>query len=220
MMDKNLIQRTISAVILAPLVLAIINQGGIVFVGLIILLTILMAFEWENITSRQQSNKGKWKLLGVLYILAPCLALIYLRNLEHGKLIIFWVISIVWATDTAGYFAGKTIGGLKLMPKVSPKKTWAGLFGGMIAAAIVGYAFYTKFGFLHGNITLNGTVILCGLLAAISQMGDLFESWVKRKFDVKDSGQLIPGHGGILDRVDGIIPVAITIAILYVSKVL
>lgn len=220
MIDKNLIQRTISAVILAPLVLGIINQGGIVFTGLIILLTILMAFEWENITARQESNKGQWKLLGVVYILAPCLALIYLRNLEHGKLIIFWVISIVWATDTAGYFAGKTIGGPKLMPKVSPKKTWVGLFGGMIAAAAVGYAFYTKFDFLHHNINLNGTVILCGLLAAISQMGDLFESWVKRKFDVKDSGQLIPGHGGILDRVDGIIPVAIIIAILYVSKVL
>jgi phosphatidate cytidylyltransferase len=137
---------------------------------------------------------------GVLYIGLPTLALLWLRNTSEGAALVLWLFFVVWATDTCAYFAGRTIGGPRLAPSLSPKKTWAGLGGGMLGAALVGGAF---------TLGCGGAVLwaaaFAAALAVVAQLGDLFESWLKRRVDVKDSGDLIPGHGGFLDRVDGLL---------------
>ncbi len=117
-----------------------------------------------------------------------------------------WVFLIVWATDVGAYFAGRAIGGPKLAPVISPKKTWAGFYGGVAAATVLG----TLWVYLTG---LGATyLLLAPLFSAAAQGGDLFESWMKRRAGVKDSGTMLPGHGGVFDRLDGLIPVAVLTA--------
>lgn len=150
-----------------------------------------------------------WYVLGFFYISISSLALLWIRNNpENGLEIIFWVLFVVWATDIGAYFAGRSIGGPKIAPKISPKKTWSGLIGGMISAAVVSYII------VHwiNNISPWQLVISGTLLAVVSQAGDFFESHLKRKFNAKDSSNLIPGHGGLLDRVDGLLACAIVVA--------
>ncbi|MFN4281977.1 MAG: phosphatidate cytidylyltransferase [Alphaproteobacteria bacterium] len=141
---------------------------------------------------------------GALYIGIPYVALVWLRaDPAHGLATLFWLLAVVWATDTGAMFAGRSIGGPKLAPVVSPNKTWAGLIGGMAAAALVGIAFALGLG-----APLGLAALLSAGLAIVAQAGDLGESMVKRHLGVKDSGALIPGHGGIFDRVDGLLAVA------------
>ena len=144
---------------------------------------------------------------GFLYIALPAFALVVL-NWAWFELV-FWLMLVTWATDIFAYFAGRGIGGPKLAPRISPNKTWAGLIGGMAGAAVAGalaaWAFGLGMPFLYAGAEL-------GLLA---QLGDLYESRVKRRQGVKDSGTLLPGHGGVLDRLDGLLPVALaTFAVL------
>lgn len=143
---------------------------------------------------------------GYLYIAVPSFALLILNWLSWEA--VFWAMIVTWSTDIFAYFAGRSIGGARLAPKISPNKTWAGLVGGMAGAAILGWLTARIFGlgtpFLYAGA-------LMGLLA---QAGDLYESWVKRKAGVKDSGTILPGHGGVLDRLDGLLPVVVaTLAI-------
>lgn len=144
---------------------------------------------------------------GLLYVVLPATALIFLRQQPgQGLALALWTLVIVWATDIGAFFAGRAIGGPKLAPKLSPNKTWAGLIGGMAAALLVG----------AGVAAISGLAppywIAGAPLAAAAQMGDLFESWLKRRSGVKDSGKLLPGHGGVLDRLDGVVPVAVLVA--------
>jgi phosphatidate cytidylyltransferase len=153
-----------------------------------------------------------WGGLGFAYAMLPCVALLYLRDVTtFGSTIVLWVIALVVATDTGAYFAGRIIGGPKLLPAVSPKKTWAGLLGGMGCAGLVGLAFahYTK---IYNPILIAG---ISALLAIVSQGGDLTESALKRAFNVKDSGHILPGHGGVMDRLDGLAFVAPTVALMW-----
>ena len=138
---------------------------------------------------------------GILYVGLPALALIWLRNdvpggLEH----VLWLLVVVWATDIGAYFAGRSIGGPKLAPRISPGKTWAGLLGGMAGAALCAGLLALAFG---AGFMLAASV--GAGIAVVSQLGDLFESALKRRAGVKDSGHLIPGHGGLLDRIDGLV---------------
>lgn len=151
-----------------------------------------------------------WFFLGVVYVGVPLLTLWWLRSLDEGQ-IVFWLLFIVWATDVGGYFFGKAIGGPKLAVKISPKKTWAGLLGGMAVSVAVSMLIAQ---FFHLTTSLFVLVSLSALLPVWAQVGDLVESGIKRHFDVKDSGELIPGHGGLLDRVDGLVFVAPAMAIL------
>lgn len=148
---------------------------------------------------------------GLSYVGAAALALI-----QMPVAVILGVLAIVIATDTGAYFSGRSIGGPKIAPSISPSKTWAGLIGGAIAAALVSFAFfYSNVG--DRSISVMGIVAL-GIgagLAVLAQAGDFFESWLKRKAGVKDSSNLIPGHGGVFDRVDGMLPVAIVSALLW-----
>ncbi|MGF1631112.1 MAG: phosphatidate cytidylyltransferase [Kiloniellaceae bacterium] len=152
-----------------------------------------------------------WIALGMLYIGAACLAFLWLRNVPaQGRDLVFWLLAVVWATDIGAYFAGRGIGGPKLAPAISPNKTWAGLAGGAFSAALVGV--------LAASFHIGDAILLVVggmVLAVIAQGGDLLESWCKRRFGVKDSGHIIPGHGGILDRVDGLLAV-LPIAFLFI----
>jgi phosphatidate cytidylyltransferase len=151
---------------------------------------------------------------GMLYAGLPVLSLFYIHDQYDGIDLSFWSLAIVWAADIGAYFAGRAIGGPKLAPVWSPNKTWAGLIGGMVSAIIVGFALTTV---LHVQIRL---AALSGFLAIAAQMGDLFESQMKRRAGVKDSGRLLPGHGGVMDRLDGAVPVLCIVALVVVSGLL
>ena len=154
---------------------------------------------------------SKWSYLGICYVGFPALAFTLLRNdPEFGFAAILWIFLIVWAADSLAYFAGRTIGGPKLAPLISPKKTWAGLGGAVAGSTLVSSIFAHTFQ-LNSILAL---AILAGCLAVVEQAGDLFESSLKRFHGVKDSGALIPGHGGVIDRVDGLIVVAVAAALI------
>ncbi|MCU4180242.1 phosphatidate cytidylyltransferase [Bosea sp. BH3] len=144
------------------------------------------------------------ELCGVAYALAFALITPALRDLPQiGLALILWSFAVVWFTDIAAYFTGRKLGGPKLMPSVSPKKTWSGAIGGAVAGMIGGYLIWRLVPGLDG-LTAAGPVVAASLAGSIvSQAGDLFESSLKRRFDTKDSSHLIPGHGGFLDRLDG-----------------
>ena len=149
----------------------------------------------------QEENVG-WIACGIPYMGASGLALLALRAIPgHGMGLVFFLAAIVWGTDIGAYAAGRLIGGPKLAPSISPSKTWAGLFGGIALAVILGYFAASLLGARHPAVAL----LLSPLLAVVSQIGDLFESYFKRRSDVKESGDLIPGHGGVLDRIDGLV---------------
>jgi phosphatidate cytidylyltransferase len=144
---------------------------------------------------------------GYVYIAAPAFALVALSWLDFA--LVFWVMVVTWATDIFAYFAGRSVGGPKLAPRMSPNKTWAGLIGGMAGAGVCGWLTAWGFG-------LEGPFLFLGApMGAVAQAGDLYESWVKRRAGVKDSGTILPGHGGVLDRLDGLLAVAlVTLALL------
>jgi len=152
-----------------------------------------------------------WVAAGVLYIGLPAIALIWLRGHdEAGRALMLWLLLTIWATDSGAFFAGRLIGGPKLAPRISPKKTWAGLGGAVVSAALVGV--------IVGGLDPNApdTLLLAfagAILAVVAQAGDLAESWVKRHFGAKDSSNLIPGHGGLFDRVDGLLVAALVLAL-------
>lgn len=148
---------------------------------------------------------------GMLYVGLPVLSLFYIHEQYDGIDLSFWTLAIVWATDIGAYFSGRTFGGPKLAPVWSPNKTWSGLIGGMIAAEVVGIGLTYV---LHVQMRL---AVLAGVLAVAAQMGDLFESQMKRRAGVKDSGKLLPGHGGVMDRLDGCVPVLCIVALIVAS---
>lgn len=161
------------------------------------------------LTRGAKSPGALWMVAGVPYIAVPVLALAWLRA-DAGYVPVFWLMAVVWGTDIGAYAAGRSIGGPLLAPRVSPKKTWSGLGGGVVAAFAVGAATGMALGTAWAPLAL---VSAC--LAVVAQAGDLAESAVKRHFGVKDASSLIPGHGGLLDRVDGIMTVAPAVVLLH-----
>jgi phosphatidate cytidylyltransferase len=149
---------------------------------------------------------------GMLYVGIPSFALLAIAWARFD--LVFWLMLVTWATDIFAYFAGRSIGGPKLAPKISPNKTWAGLLGGMAGAAMVGAVAAWGFGFDEGASSLLWLGAPMGLLA---QLGDLYESSVKRQLGVKDSGTLLPGHGGVLDRLDGLLPVIVATFLVLIA---
>jgi len=155
--------------------------------------------------------KAALTAVGVGYIGTAAISILYLREQPLGFALTLWTLASVWATDIGAYFAGRAIGGPKLAPTISPNKTWAGLIGGMATAALVG-ALIARFGHLPTR-----AIWIAPLLAIVAQAGDLVESGMKRHVGVKDSGKILPGHGGLLDRIDGMLPVAILVAALVAN---
>lgn len=170
---------------------------GVLGLGLIILVLI-------------RSEKVGWTVAGFAYAAAALVASILVRvDSEHGLAALLLVLLIVWVTDIGGYFFGRGLGGPKLWPRVSPKKTWAGAVGGLLGSLLIAVIFV-----LLGYGKWLPFLLLAAFLSTVSQLGDLFESAVKRRFGVKDSSHLIPGHGGLLDRLDGYVA-AVLFAVLF-----
>jgi len=258
-LPSGLASRVLSALVLAPIVLAAIAAGPPWFDLVLVVAAGLMAREWGRMAEDGRVTPSTyllaltvmtgvvaitlelnpwailaggvgasvglfvwakaagvpapaWLALGAVAIGAPCMALDWLRaDAEFGRLTIFWLFGVVWATDIGAYAAGRSIGGPKLAPRISPNKTWAGLAGGVISAGLVGFCVSFWVVKSPNPLTL---AALSGAMAVLAQLGDLGESGLKRHFGVKDSGRLIPGHGGVLDRCDGLLSTAPAVALL------
>ena len=203
--------RTISGIAMILVALAAVVVGGYAFAILAAAVATAVFYEWTRLT------KGwgiAWYIAGFLYAALAALALLWIReraDQADGLRLVLWVFIVVWSVDIGAYFSGRAIGGPKLAPSISPGKTWAGFYGGVAAATLLGGAWVLYTG-LHPVLLL-----LAPLFAAAAQGGDLFESWMKRRAGVKDSGRWLPGHGGVFDRVDGLLPVAILTAVAAIA---
>ncbi len=251
-------RRAIAGVVMALAAGLVILMGGWLFVAVLMVVVVLAAGEWANLTLRTSPTRyaigsiallpllallalhlaasppwllglgfmlliasiwllGRiggwpergWALYGMLYLGVPAVCLLALRELPDGLQLMLWLVVVVVCTDVFAYLVGRSVGGPKLAPRISPGKTRSGLLGGMVAAGIAGALFAGLTGWSPVSAGLCG-----GLLALVAQGGDLFESAVKRRAGVKDSGSLIPGHGGVLDRLDGFLFAAPVFALL------
>lgn len=210
--SSSFIKRALSSVVLVPLLLFILYLGSPYTDGLLMLLFVLSAWEWSRLCLKTQklvsvSLKMLVFLGGFFYIGTSFYALLDVTR--HGAMTLFGILIMVWASDTGAYLVGSLVGGPKLCPSISPNKTWSGLLGGLILTLGAGYVLMTHG---HWSIVPRGTCCLStmgcvAIVAVVSPLGDLLESWMKRRFGVKDTGNLIPGHGGALDRLDSIIAV-------------
>ena len=214
MAEKNkntIILRVISAIVLAPAVLWVVFVGGVAFEIMVTLAAMVLVYEWTKMVGRN----FWWLVLGGVYISAAIFAIWWLREGNESGLFYFvWLLVVVWATDIGGYVFGMTIGGPKLAPSISPNKTWSGFIGGILLAAIGGYSVVMYF-FDQSQASNLASAIALGVgMSIVSQLGDLFESKIKRRFGVKDSGNVIPGHGGLFDRIDGLMAASIVMALL------
>ncbi|MCY7271644.1 MAG: phosphatidate cytidylyltransferase [Sphingomonas bacterium] len=209
---NELLIRTIVAIVMAAVALIAAFLGGYVFAILVAIAAGAMFVEWRRLTEGWGPG---WMIAGFAYALLPALALLWLRDrAPQGLELLYWVFIVSWSTDIGAYFAGRAIGGPKLAPSISPNKTWAGLIGGMVSAALAGWA-WTQYVMLPLSL-----IWLAPVFAAAAQGGDLFESWLKRRGDAKDSGSMLPGHGGILDRLDGLVVVATLTALFQLGGIL
>ncbi|MDQ3077921.1 MAG: phosphatidate cytidylyltransferase [Pseudomonadota bacterium] len=201
---NDLAQRTTMGVVLALAALVAAVLGGYYFAGFVALAACVMFYEWRRIVDGWGFG---WQVAGFVYALLPAIALLWIRDRSPiGLELLMWVFITTWSVDIGAYFAGRTIGGPRLAPAISPNKTWAGLIGGMAAAALFG-------GLWASLLELPDILIwLAAPFALGAQVGDLFESWLKRRAGIKDSGNWLPGHGGALDRLDGLVVVAVLTA--------
>ncbi len=250
--SRNLLLRTLAALVLAPSAIAIAYAGGWLWTALVAAASIGLYLEWLLVVTAMRDlavatagvialaiaaiglglgrldgslaalvlgfaaiawlspRPRRWNCSGFLYAAAAEIASVLVR-LDHafGFDALTLILLSVWMTDIGGYFAGRSIGGPKLWRRVSPNKTWAGAIGGFMASLLVAA------GFAVLGLGKTGPLLLIGaLLSVASQLGDLFESAVKRRFGVKDSSHLIPGHGGLLDRLDGFVAAVVLAAII------
>ncbi|MVA97890.1 phosphatidate cytidylyltransferase [Nitratireductor sp. CAU 1489] len=160
------------------------------------------------------SGQGLWGAGGIAYAVLPVIAASAIRgDAPAGLVAVLFLFAVVWATDIFAYFVGRLAGGPKLAPAISPGKTWSGAVGGVLFAVVAGLAVATVSGLRIGGLLIVSIV----LLSAVSQIGDLFESWLKRHFGAKDSSNLIPGHGGVMDRVDGLVAAVIGLYLIGVA---
>lgn len=261
-MHSNLFLRTLSSLVLAPIVLGCIwfgksAEGFPLYKLLLAALGSGLSWEWSMMFDKKlsastvittffsclvaflteenpqfalwlsllgmtvvywQTNGRLAYSLGTLYICIPILSLGYIYYVNDGisRDIVLWLLFVVWATDIGGYVVGKTVQGPKLAPKISAKKTWSGFAGAILFAFGAAYVF-TLYVRVHTSYILpdewsERLMVSAGILAVISQIGDFFESFIKRRLGVKDSSNLIPGHGGLFDRVDGLLFAAVAAA--------
>ena len=206
---NELTVRAVSGLVMIVLTLAAAYQGGTLFAVVVAAIATAMFYEWTRIVRGWGVG---WGVGGFVYALLPALALLWIRERDaQGLFLLIWVFLIIWSTDIGAYAFGRAFGRTKLAPSISPGKTVAGLYGGVAAATLVGGA-WTIAADLGRSL-----LVLAPLFAFAAQGGDLFESWMKRRAGVKDSGTWLPGHGGILDRLDGLVPVAVLTALVQMA---
>ena len=170
----------------------------------------IMVSEWLRLTR----GRAIARILAMAYVAVSVVGLLWLRHQPVvGQMTVIWLIACVWSTDIGAYLLGSIVGGAKLAPRISPGKTWSGLIGGMCWAAVASATMGLLF---EQGATLELTIAgVC--LAVVSQIGDLIESAAKRDAGVKDSGRLIPGHGGLLDRIDGLMAATVVVALVRLA---
>jgi phosphatidate cytidylyltransferase len=202
--------RIASAIVLFAIAGTALWFGGIAFGLLLLVGGALVLVEWFQLVRRMTLGggaKAAFSILGPIFVLGAMAGLWFIRE-NLGMTAALWVFGMVWATDIGAYFAGRAFGGARLAPTISPSKTWSGLIGGMVAALIASATIGDRAG-------ITGVPLWIGLfMGLLAQLGDLAQSWIKRRAGVKDSGKLIPGHGGLFDRVDGVLPVALLLGAL------
>lgn len=208
--------RTLSGIAMVAVAGTALWLGGWVFSTFVLIVGLGVLWEWWGLASksaRSPLGAAVWLAAGASYVAIGMAMLVHLRGL--GMWAAALPIFLVIAVDIGAYFAGRTIGGPKIAPSISPSKTWAGLCGGMILSAVV---MMLAMRWMNGAGMPMLWLLVCGggaaIIAVIAQAGDFFESWMKRRAGVKDSGSLIPGHGGLLDRVDGLLAVLFAMALL------
>jgi len=202
---SELFVRIISGLIMIAVALAAAWQGGDFLALLVAAVATAVYYEWWLLS---RAWGPRWTVAGFVYALLPAISLLWIRERDaDGLELLLWVFIVTWATDIGAYFVGRAFGQRKLAPSISPNKTVAGLYGGVAAATLLGGAWV-----LYRDLN-HALIILAPIFAATAQAGDLFESWMKRRAGVKDSGNWLPGHGGLLDRLDGMMPVAVLTAL-------
>lgn len=218
---SSLMKRILSALVMAPVATAAIWFGGIPFYILIGLCFVISLMEWSKLSMRDGKISTRMLGGGILYLGCAFVSCIWLREFESaGFYILLYVFFAVWACDVGAYTAGRLIGGPKMAPTVSPNKTWAGLFGGCVAAvaAVMLYDMWLDHHEVDSAVIKHFSLffqfILGLFLAVVGQLGDLSISVLKRKVGLKDTGNIIPGHGGLLDRIDALLLTLPTYAIV------
>jgi phosphatidate cytidylyltransferase len=203
--------RIFSSIVLGALALAVSWLGGTVFALFWSAAAIGVLWEWVRITSW----RPLWFVAGLIYGGAFLFSMVLLRNDPHlGLVVLIWLFAIIWTTDIAAYFVGRAVGGPKLWPSVSPNKTWSGAIGGTMGGLAAGAAVMVAAGLTLRPI--HAAVMLAIVVAA--QLGDLMESAIKRRFGVKDSSRLIPGHGGLMDRCDSLIAASAIALLIGIAR--
>lgn len=209
--NNNIIKRFLSILIMMPTALLIFNASNLIFAAVFIILAAIMLHEWIAIVGGKK-NSIRWLLVGFFYITVAVLSLIYLKSTD--KALIYYLFICIWATDIGAYLFGILIGGPKLAPKISPSKSWSGAIGGLVLSTAM-IAIIVHFNIMH----FEKLIYLTPVISVAGQIGDLLESYFKRLFSVKDSGKLIPGHGGALDRMDSIMLAAPVLSlIIYLAR--
>jgi phosphatidate cytidylyltransferase len=206
--------RVISALVLAPVAVACVWLGGIAFAVVVVATAGGLAVEWLRLL-RVSRHGAAPRVAGLGYVLLAAVSLLWLRSdPAAGRADVLFLLCVVWSNDTGAYLLGRWIGGPRLAPRISPGKTWSGAAGGLLAAVAVGL--------LAAHVLADApswrAIPLSAALAVVAQGGDLLESFVKRRLEVKDSGHLIPGHGGLFDRLDALLaaaPVAALLALIW-----
>lgn len=203
--------RLASALVMAAIAAGALWLGGFVWIGFVLLIAGLVLWEFNRLVRRSDlSALGEtlWTFFGAIYVSGAALAMIQVRaTFDALGVALIYVLPII-AVDVGAYFVGRAVGGPKIAPKLSPSKTWAGLIGGAIGASVVciGVVASGLYAAQLGSASVPAFVLAIGagaLIAVVAQSGDFFESWLKRRAGMKDSSTLIPGHGGVFDRVDG-----------------
>lgn len=217
---SNLTIRILTSLILGPVVLGILYMGSPYFEIFATLVLLGLLLEWIQLTKRGKSEEKKSTLIylaGVFYIFLSMGCLIALSR-AFSTILIVWILGIVWVTDTAAYFCGKLIQGPKFAPKISPNKTWSGFIAGCLFGTLTGILLWTLLP-LH-PMSLSQVIGISFLLSVSDHLGDLFESAAKRYYGAKDTSSILPGHGGLLDRLDGLLAVSIVTYMLFVGGLL
>ncbi|WP_333569497.1 phosphatidate cytidylyltransferase [Sphingorhabdus sp.] len=223
--------RTLSSVAMMSVAIGAIWLGGYAFMTLIVLVGLGVYWEFAKLAlafARNMPARFIWLAGGLLYVGLACFTLLLFSAPFFGMTPTIMLIAGVIGTDVGAYFAGRTLSGPKIAPRISPSKTWSGLLGGMVGAGLMMIAIQAAIYAFRGGNAGDGDVYLTygwqrlaltgAALAVVAQIGDFFESWMKRRAGVKDSGRLIPGHGGLLDRTDGLIAVAFVAGLVTVSQ--
>ena len=219
--DSSLKARIRGALIFGVVVLGALYTGGAAFILLMIAAAVIGIYEWYKMVITDKQYRVPLMIFGIFYIGLSTGMMAWLRvNSGYGLYNMLTLLLIVWASDISAYFSGRAIGGPKLAPKISPKKTWAGFIGssvgaGIVAAGLACPVLLAKFSIATvGHMPPVEYFVLGFVLAMFGQAGDLFISIFKRRYGVKDTGTIIPGHGGVLDRIDALLLVALVFGVI------